>query len=90
MTRFEVIEGYRRELRAMPFSRLDAGAQAALARSYRNSHHSNAIEGVHPTPEMEALFHMLVEERVPPETSDAFVDRYVRERIVPGATATAA
>ena len=40
------------------------------------------IEGVHPTPELEALFRMFVEEGVPPAVSDQFVDRYVAEHVL--------
>ncbi len=81
MPLFAVIEGYRRELRALPFMRLDAEQRDELDSRYRSMHHSNAIEGVHPTPELEALCRMFVEEGVPPAVSDQFVDRYVAERV---------
>lgn len=80
MTVFPMIEGYRRELRAMTFARLDAAGREGLQRSYEISHHSNAIEGVHPTPEAAALLRMFVEEGVPTAVSDPFVLRYLRER----------
>lgn len=90
MTLFAVIEDYRRELRALPFIRLGAEQRDGLDHRYRSMHHSNAIEGVHPTPELEALFRMFVEEGVPPAVSDRFVDRYVEERILVSVKASVA
>ena len=81
MPLFAVIEGYRRALRALPFTRLDAEQRDKLDSRYRSMHHSNAIEGVYSTPELEALFRMVVEEGVPPAVSDRFVDRYMAERV---------
>ena len=82
MTVFPVIEGYRRELRAMSFPRLGGAERAELDRCYASMHHSNAIEGVHPTSELKALFQMFVDEAVPPAVSDAFLDHYIRESII--------
>lgn len=45
-------------------------------------HYSNAIEAVHPTSELKALFQMFVDEAVSPAVCDAFVDRYIRECII--------
>lgn len=79
---FPIIEQYRAELRALPYTRLDDAPLAELRRSIAESHHSNAIEGIHPTPELEALFEMFLEERTPPDVLGPYVDRYVMERIV--------
>ena len=67
----------------MPFPRVDDAGMAELRRRGAEAHHSSAIEGIHPTPELEALFAMFLEERVPPDVSGPYVDRYVMERIVP-------
>ena len=83
MTVFPLIEQYRAELRAQPYARLDDAALAEMRRSFANSHHSNAIEGIHPTPELEALFAMFVEERTPSDVLGPYVDRYIWDRIVP-------
>lgn len=90
MTVFPVIEGYRRELNAMSFPRLGNAERRELDRRYGSMHHSNAIEGVHPTPELKALFQMFVDEAVPPGVSDAFVDRYMREHILVSVAAAVA
>lgn len=83
MPEFPVVEHYRAELRARPYARLDDAALAELRRRSAAAHHSSAIEGIHPTPELEALFEMFLEERAPPDVSGPYVDRYIVERIVP-------
>lgn len=77
---FPLIERYRAELRAMTFPRLDDTQLADMRRRDAHAHHSSAIEGIHPSPELAALFDMFLEERVPPDVSDAFVDRYLDHR----------
>lgn len=84
-TTFPVVERLRAELRAAPFRRLDAAGGERLRRAHAEMHHSNAIEGVHPTPELVALFAMFVEERAPPEATEGLVLRYMAERIAAGA-----
>ena len=80
---FPVVEHYRAELHARAYARVDEQALAELRRRSESGHHSNAIEGIHPTPELAALFAMFLEERVPPEVSGPYVHRYILERIVP-------
>lgn len=88
---FPVVEHFRAELRAERFERLDAAGAERMRRAFAEMHHSNAVEGVHPTPELAALFAMLVEERAPPEAAGGVVSRYMAERIAAGAgRATAA
>lgn len=82
MTAFQIVEQYRAELRAQPYARLDAAALSELRRAIAASHHSNAIEGIRPTPELEALFAMFVEERTPSHVLGPCVDRYIRERVI--------
>lgn len=83
MAMFPVVERYRSELHAQPYVRLDDAALAELRQRSSSAHHSSAIEGIHPTPEMEALFTMFLEERVPPGVLGPYVDRFIIERIVP-------
>ncbi len=90
MSAFPIVERYRAELRAMPYKRVNDEGMVELRRRRADAHHSNAIEGIHPTPELEALFAMFHEERVPPDVSGRYVHRYVMERIVPADRALAA
>jgi len=83
MPSFPVVELYRAELRALPFVRLDDAAMVEILIRSANAHQSSAIEGIHPTPEVAALFTMFIEERVPSSVSSPYVTRYVMERIVP-------
>ncbi len=83
MSAFPIVDRYRAELRAMPFPRVDDAGMVELRRRRANAHQSSAIEGIHPTPELEALIAMFLEERVPPDVSGPFTHRYVMERIVP-------
>lgn len=83
MSVFPVVEQYRAELRARPYARLDDQEVADLRQRSAEAHHSNAIEGIHPTPELAALFAMFLEERAPPDVFGPLVDRYILERIVP-------
>ena len=83
MPAFPTIDRYRTELSAMPFPRVDEAGMIELRRRSADAHHSSAIEGIHPTPELEALFAMFLEERVPSDVSGPHVHRYVMERIVP-------
>jgi hypothetical protein len=89
MLPFPLVERYRAELRSMPFERLHDAAAAELRRRLAGAHASSAIEGIHPTPELEALFAMFVEERAPAHVLGPFVDRYIAERFVPDGAATA-
>ena len=78
-----IIEQFRAELRAQPYARADDAALAELRQRTAESHHSHAIEGIYPTPELKALFAMFLEERAPPDVSGPYVQRYIMERIVP-------
>lgn len=83
MSAFPIIDRYRVELRGLPFQRVDDEGMVELRRRGADAHQSSAIEGIHPTPEMEALFTMFLEERVPLDMSGPYVMRYIMERIVP-------
>ena len=87
MRSFPVIEGYRQELRSQSFGRVDNVGMVELRRNSADAHQSSVIEGIHPTPEVAALFTMFLEERVPPKVSELYVMRYVREQLVPAARA---
>ena len=90
MTVFPLVEHYRAELRAQPRARLGAAELADQESDDRGAVQSLAIEGLHGTPEIEALFAMLHEERAPAELAVSVVDRYVRDRLVPMAAAETA
>ena len=83
MSAFPAVERYRAELRGQSYARIDDAALAELRRRAANAHHSSAIEGIHPTPEVEALFDMFHEERAPPDTFGPYVLRYITEQLVP-------
>ena len=89
MSAFPIIERYRAELRAASFPRVDKAGMIELRQRGAEAHHSSAIEGIHPTPELGALFDMLLDERVPPDVSSTYVHRYIMEQIVPQDRATA-
>ena len=89
MSAFPIVDRYRSELRALPFGRANDEEMVELRQRGADGHWSNAIEGIHPTPEVEALFAMFLEERVPPDVSGPYVLRYVMERIVPADRALA-
>ena len=90
MSLFPIVDRYRAELRAKAFPRVDDAGMIELRRRGADAHQSSAIEGIHPTPELEALFAMLLEERVPPDVSGSYVHRYVMEQIVPAGRTLAA
>ena len=83
MSAFPLIEQYRTELRAQPYVRVDDAALAELRQRSAEADHSSAIEGIYPTPELQALFAMFLEERASPDVFGPYVDRYIEERIVP-------
>ena len=85
MRSFPVIEQYRKELRAQTFERVDDAGTVKLRRNSIDAHQSSVIEGIQPPPEVEALFDMFLEERVPPHISEWYVMRYVTEQLVPAA-----
>ncbi len=82
---FPVIEQYRNKLRDQTFERLDDAGMVKLRRDSANAHQNSAIAGIHPPPEVKALFDMFLEERVPPHISEPYVMRYVTEQLVPSA-----
>ncbi len=63
--------------------RMDDAALAELRQRSAEANHSNAIEGIYPTPELQALFAMFLEERTSPDVFGPYVDRYIEEKIVP-------
>ncbi|MGI4880251.1 MAG: hypothetical protein ACRYG4_22505 [Janthinobacterium lividum] len=81
MTIFPAVEAYRAELRGLDFEPLDDWDLDDMRDRHRHAHVSNAIEGIHPTPELAALFEMFLEERAPADVSGPFVDRWLRERL---------
>lgn len=81
MTMFPAIETYRAELRAQNFVRLEGAQLDQLRGDLREMHYSNEIEGIHPTPELAALFAMFIEERAPASAFGPFVHRWLRERL---------
>lgn len=76
---FPLIEGYRAELRANRYTRLSEAEGARVAERFARSHHSNAMEDIHPSPALAALFAMFVEERVPVPLAEQYADRYLAE-----------
>jgi len=79
--RYHIVEQYRSQLLATGFTPLGDTELEALRAAEAEMHHSNAIEGIAPSPEMAALFEMFLEIRVPPEVSDPVFNRYVRDRV---------
>ncbi len=85
MTAFPIIEHYRNELGRTRFARISEADQMAMDERHEGAVQSLAIEGLHGSPEISALFQMLSEERVSPSMRTQIVDRYVREQLVPNA-----
>ena len=79
---FPRVESLRRELRALPFVRLDDAELSHLRARLLVGHHNNAIEGIEPSPEMAALFAMFLQERAPLPVSEPFLDCYIRNVLV--------
>lgn len=61
------IEQFRAEIRRRRFRRLTDAELADVKRRASNAHHSNRIEGITPDAETEAMFEVLLAERVPAE-----------------------
>ena len=78
VSEFPRVEAFRRELRALPFARLDDADLAHLRARLLVGHHNNAIEGIDPSPELAALCEMFLQERAPLPVSEPFVDRFFR------------
>ena len=89
MSVFPIVDRYRLELRALPFGRANGEEMVGLRQRGADGHRSDAIEETLPTPKVEALFAMFLEERVPPNVSGPYLLRYVMERIVPADRALA-
>ena len=89
MAIFPVIERYRSELRRQAYVRPGDEAMDEMRRRSANAHQSSAIEDIHPTPELKALFDMLLEERAPTAVCEPYVMRYIAEQIVPADRALA-
>ncbi len=79
---FPRVETLRRELRALPFVRLDDAELSHLRARLLVGHHNNAIKGIEPSPEMATLFAMFLQERAPLPVSEPFLDRYIRDVLV--------
>jgi hypothetical protein len=84
------VEQYHAELLAQPYTRVGDAMLAKLRQRKAEGHHSNAIEGIHLTSELMALFATFLEECAPPDVSGPYVHRYIMERIVPMDRALAA
>lgn len=83
MPAFPLVERYRAELRHTAYTPLTDAELAEQDDDDRDAVQSLAIEGLYGTPEIEALFAMLREERAPADVALGVVDRYVRERLLP-------
>lgn len=90
MFAFPLIEQYRAEVRRTPYTPLTDAELVRQDSDDRGAVQSLATEGLYGTPEIEALFAMLREERAPSELAVDTVLRYVRERLVPAASAETA
>jgi len=84
-----IVEQFRAELRARSYTRVGDATLTELRQRTAEGHHSNAIEGIYPTPELMSLFTMFLEERASLDVSGPYVHRYIMERIVPAARAPA-
>lgn len=82
---FPFVEQLRAAVRRTAYVRLTDAELECQDRSDRGIVQSLAIEGLHGSPEIEALFAMLREERVPPPVALHMVGRYVRDRLAPAA-----
>ncbi len=82
---FPLVDGYRAELRAASFERLSATDAIRMEERFAVSHRSNAMEDIHPSPEMKALLDLFVEERVPLPLALEYVRRFMREEDTFGA-----
>ena len=79
---YDLIELYRAELRSMEYFRM-SNAEAAQAKwDYDQAAHSGRIEGLERPPEMQALFDLVVEERLPQDLAERFFDRYAEDRFL--------
>ena len=74
-----LVEAYRADLRLADYARLSEDETARMADRFAVSHHSNAMAGVHPSPELAALFAMFVEERVPLPLAEQYFHRFMAE-----------
>ena len=82
MTTFPAIEAYRAELLAMQFTPMDDAELDRVRRRGADAHHSNAIEGIHPTDEQLAYYALMLELRVPLDIAKEYSNRFLQERIV--------
>ena len=79
VSEFPRVEAFRRELRALPFVRLNDAELAHLRARLLVGHHNNAIEGIEPSPETAALCEMFLQERASIAVSEPFLDRYIQD-----------
>ena len=84
---YQLVDGYRAEIQAREFERLTDGEVGAMRYAYRDAVASHAIEDMHGSPEDDALFEMLLEERAPWDLWSEYVLRHIRESNVPRAAA---
>ena len=86
---YELIELYRAELRSKEYLRI-SNAEAGQAKwDCDQAAHSGRIEGLERPPEMQALFDMIVAERVPEDLAEVYFDRYAETRFAKRAKSTA-
>jgi len=81
MATFPFIEEFRAELRQRDYPRLSEAECAAMRWDFTQGMANNAIEDLHPPPELVAFIDLLVDERVPQEVSDEFFDRFAVVRL---------
>lgn len=87
---FQLVERYRAELQASDYARLSEDETMHMKHRFALSHHSNAIEDVHPSPELFALFAMFVQERVPVSIAQGYVNRFMKDEDEPASEQSSA
>ncbi|MFC0408823.1 hypothetical protein [Roseomonas elaeocarpi] len=75
------IEYYRAQIRALRFQRLDDASRDRLSAVYRSGAFQDAAN-TDSSPEVSDLLEMFLEERVPPEISLEYVQKFVAEEVV--------
>lgn len=75
------LERYRQELRTKSYCALSIQEAAEIKAFYHSSEFSELL-GEQPSAEIYALLDMLLSERVPPDTMNEYILRYVRKEAV--------
>jgi hypothetical protein len=79
---FPVIEEYRAIIRGMDFERITDQEAAEAKWDYDQAAHSGRLEGYVRPPEMQALFDLIIEERVPQDVAEVIFDRYAQDHVI--------